>query len=235
MARPIDPVLRTRLIRVASREFAARGFAGANLARIGEAASVTKGGVYFHFRSKDDLFFAAVDHWREALRVLFTAPSREAADRPEGPDDPEAGPAKPQTLRDFLVAYLRFHFQHPEASGLLRVLAAEMRGRFTAQVRDDHRATQRGVRARIRELLMQGTDDGSLFTTDPALATFILAAAVEGVLNLVSGSPRGAEPFRHPESIVDFLLAAYETGSGRAAPGRRATGGGGGVDFIPTV
>ena len=217
MAKPVDPALRQRLIEAAGREFASAGFAGANLSRIGSLAGVTKGGVYFHFRSKEELFYAAVEYWRAVLRELVT---------PRG---------EVTTLREFLVGYLDFHFRHPEASGLLRVLASEMHGRFTTQVREDHQAALRGVRQRIRELLMQGTHDGSLFTTDPALATFVIAATVEGVLSLVHSSPQDAEPFRHPESVVDFSLAPYETSPDAPTSSPPAPGASEGVDFLPPL
>jgi AcrR family transcriptional regulator len=217
MARPKDSALRQRLIETASREFAEHGFAATAIAAIGAAAGVTKGGVYFHFRGKEELFFAVVDHWRQAHRSLL-AP---------------AAVGEPQTLRAFLVDYLGFHFQHPDASGLMRVLASEMRAHFTTRLREDHQATMRAVRARIRDLLAQGTHDGSLFTTDPAMATFVLVAAVEGVLSLVGSSPRDADPFRHPESLVDFLLAPYETASGSGSSGSGPTIEAEGVDFLP--
>lgn len=219
MPKAKDDRLRARLIESAGRVFAEVGFAGASMAGIGELVGVTKGGVYFHFRTKEELFFAAVEHWREAHRSRLAGASGGAA-----------------TLREFLVDYLRFHFAHPEVFGLLRVLAAEMKGRFTTQIREDHQSTLRAVRVRIRELLMQGIHDGRLFTTDPALATFLLAATVEGVLSLVSSTPRDAEPFRHPESVVDFLLAPYETAGVDAEGDRPASGGAPqGLDFLPPL
>ena len=221
MARPRDDTLAPRLIAAASRDFSTNGFAGVTMASLGALARVTKGGVYLHFKTKEDLFFAAVDHWRQAHRDLLAAA---VSDGPEG---------EPVTLRSFLVQYLRFHFVHPEASGLMRVLASEMRGRFTTRLREDQQATLRSVRARVRELLMQGVHDGSLFTTDPALATFVLAATLEGVVSLVSSSPRDAEPFRHPESIVDFLLAPYEIGGAVTEEGSGPRERPDGVDFLP--
>lgn len=216
MAKPKDPGLHLRLLQAASTEFTEKGFAATNLTEVGQRAEVTKGGVYFHFRGKEELFFAVIDYWREAQRQVIQAPAD----------------GEPATLRAFLVGYLEFHFQHPEASGLMRVLAAEMRDRFTTRVREDHQAALRAIRSRIRELLMQGTHDGSLFTTDPAMATFVLSAAVEGILHLVQGAGRDADPFRHPESLVDFLLAPYESTSER---GTAQTSGRDGVDFLPPV
>jgi AcrR family transcriptional regulator len=222
MPKPKDAALRRRLIAAASHEFAAAGFAAASMTGIGTAAGVTKGGVYFHFRTKEELFFAVVEHWRDAHRALLAGEPRDV--RP------------PRHLRGFLVEYLRFHFAHPDVFGLMRVLASEMRGRFTTRVRDDHQATLRAVRARIRELLVQGAHEGRLFVADPALATFVLAAAVEGVLSLVNSAPQDAEPFRHPESIVDFLLAPYEVATGGSAPARPvAMEARDGLDFLPPV
>ena len=57
---------RRRLLRAAAAEFAARGFAGANVDRIARAARVNKAMIYYHFASKADLY-------REILRDMFAA------------------------------------------------------------------------------------------------------------------------------------------------------------------
>ena len=68
MPRPADPTLRERLIAAATAEFAASGYSGATLDAIAARAGVTKGGLYFHFDGKEELFFAVLDHWRELRR-----------------------------------------------------------------------------------------------------------------------------------------------------------------------
>lgn len=57
---------RRRLVRAAAAEFAARGFAGANVDRIARAARVNKAMIYYHFTSKAALY-------REILRDMFEA------------------------------------------------------------------------------------------------------------------------------------------------------------------
>jgi AcrR family transcriptional regulator len=57
---------RERIFAAAAKEFAARGFAGANVDRIADAAGVNKAMIYYHFRSKAALY-------REILRDLFAA------------------------------------------------------------------------------------------------------------------------------------------------------------------
>jgi len=59
-----------RILEGAALEFSEQGFGGASMASIGRAAGVTKGGVYFHFDSKEELFFAVLDEWNEGLRPI---------------------------------------------------------------------------------------------------------------------------------------------------------------------
>lgn len=52
---------RERIIASAARVFAHKGFQRASLDEVAAAAGVTKGAIYWHFKSKNDLFFAMLD------------------------------------------------------------------------------------------------------------------------------------------------------------------------------
>jgi TetR/AcrR family transcriptional regulator len=60
---------RARLLAAAAREFAARGFAGANVDRIARTARLNKAMIYYHFPSKAALY-------REIIRDMFDAIGR---------------------------------------------------------------------------------------------------------------------------------------------------------------
>ena len=81
-ARPGEVGTRERLFKAAATEFAARGFAGANVERIAHAARVNKAMLYYHFKSKADLY-------SEILRDMFQA----VADRLAATASPAADPA----------------------------------------------------------------------------------------------------------------------------------------------
>jgi AcrR family transcriptional regulator len=209
MPRTPDPNLRERLIAAATAEFAGAGFAGATLDGIGARAGVTKGGVYFHFAGKEELFFAVLDHWRDRRRRTLQVPAAG-----------QGGAAA--ALRAFLANYLAFHVREPEATHLLRVLATELRGRFTARLREDDRQEHRWLRASVRELLVQGLRDGSLFAEDPAQAAFLLTAGVLGVQEQWHASPADAGAHGAEEELARALVARYATGSDAvAAPADR--------------
>ena len=72
---------RDRLVAAAAAEFAARGFAGANVDRIARAARLNKAMIYYHFTSKAALY-------REILRDMFEAVARRVADTARSQADP---------------------------------------------------------------------------------------------------------------------------------------------------
>jgi len=72
---------RQRLLEAAAAEFAARGFAGANVDRIARAARLNKAMIYYHFKSKAALY-------REILRDMFGAVAAGVAAVDASDDEP---------------------------------------------------------------------------------------------------------------------------------------------------
>jgi AcrR family transcriptional regulator len=76
---------RSQLLQAAARVYARNGFSGATLDQVAEEAGFTKGAVYDHFGSKENLLFALLDEHLAAQIAeqiaLFDA-SRDTAERP---------------------------------------------------------------------------------------------------------------------------------------------------------
>lgn len=82
--------VRSRILEAAYSVFAERGYEGAGLERIAEAAGFSKGAVYSNFANKDELFFAMIsariDERLASVRKAEEAsapPSRRGADAPK--------------------------------------------------------------------------------------------------------------------------------------------------------
>ena len=67
---PARGAARDHLIEVASVLFQARGFADVSMQQIADAVGVTKAALYYHFRSKEDLYEVVV---QEAINQFWTA------------------------------------------------------------------------------------------------------------------------------------------------------------------
>ena len=59
--RPETTATRERILAAAGHVFARKGYMAASLDEVAQAAGMTKGAIYWHFRSKSDLFFALLD------------------------------------------------------------------------------------------------------------------------------------------------------------------------------
>jgi len=71
---------RERLFAAAATEFAARGFAGANVDRIALAAQVNKAMLYYHFKSKAGLYIEVLRDMFQAVAVRMDAAAATRAD-----------------------------------------------------------------------------------------------------------------------------------------------------------
>jgi AcrR family transcriptional regulator len=63
MSRPADPLARSKLLRAAREEFARAGLTEARVEDIARRAGVAKGSFYLHFKSKEEVFQALLDHF----------------------------------------------------------------------------------------------------------------------------------------------------------------------------
>jgi AcrR family transcriptional regulator len=63
---------RSALVEAAADVFARRGFEGASLDEIAEAAGFTRGAIYSNFGSKEDLMLAVVERYNETLVEAFS-------------------------------------------------------------------------------------------------------------------------------------------------------------------
>src|SRR3954468_13281224 len=97
-----DSASRARIVRAAAREFAAHGYAGANIERIARTARLNKAMIYYHFTSKAALY-------REILNDMFGAVSTRVAAVAESSLDP-AGKMRHYVAAIAAEAEARPHF-----------------------------------------------------------------------------------------------------------------------------
>jgi AcrR family transcriptional regulator len=194
---------RTLLLEAAARVYARRGFDGATLDEVAEEAGFTKGAVYDHFGSKENLLFALLDEHLAAQiaeQVALFDVSRETAERPRPGADRWMRELleDPDSFRLFVEAWL--HSQRdPELSGRVR---AGM---------DAWRETLKSFgRARVSE--------GQIEIPEEVLAqvaNVMLALAIGlGVIKLTD--PESAPERLLGATIVLLLRALEASGEGRA-------------------
>lgn len=140
--RPRSGGTRAAILAAAERSFAESGLAGARTDAIAAAAGVNKAMLYYHFKSKDDLYHSVIeDHFvefnREALKLL----------------------AGPGSARAVLLRYVGLHFDMISARHRYACLYQQLvlsggphlerlvRRHFAPRTAAMHRLLERGIRA----------------------------------------------------------------------------------------
>ena len=169
---------RSRLLRAAFREFHRFGYRGADLGRILETAGLTKGALYYHFRSKKDLAYAVIEeNVREWIAQRWLQPLA-------GSRDPLQSMAE----------LARWGERSATAAGMslgcpLNRLSQELSGTDEG-FRQRLAAIFQGWRAEVEALLAAAQERGVVRAdADVAAAATFIVAAWEGSIGLAQALP----------------------------------------------
>ncbi len=72
---------RDEILRAASRLFASRGFHEASMSEVARQARVSKALIFWHFKSKEELFFAVIKRLLEPFSIDFASEAQELDER----------------------------------------------------------------------------------------------------------------------------------------------------------
>lgn len=190
--RPKGEETRRRIMDVALREFAARGFGAATIEDIAEAAGVTKGAVYHWFADKDDL-------GRELQHELY----EELAAVARSAHDPAA---------DAVTNMRRAFDVFAAALGDLGEARFFLRDAWTIPVLDEAgRRDHEDAVGMVREQLSDAMERGEIVRLDPdALARVLLGAWAEATLHMLRTGGRPATV-----AVIEHLLESLRAPEGR--------------------
>lgn len=190
------------VLRTATTLFAANGFAAASVSQVARRARLSKPGLYYHVRDKEELLFRICDH--SMAGILAGARAAVAASR-----DPA------EQLREVIRAHTTYHWQHPNNLAILfgqgKYLSAERRRRVAAMERE--------YLGLVRGVIREGQRRRRFQRVDPTVAAFSLFA----MLNTLDGWYDARGRLR-PRQLVAELERLYLDGlmsRGRPALGPR--------------
>ncbi|SNS42370.1 transcriptional regulator, TetR family [Noviherbaspirillum humi] len=164
---------RNRILDAAVEVFYAKGTSATSLADVAEAAGVTRGAIYWHFKNKSDLFDAMCERVRLPMEAMTEAGASQEQEDPLGQLRASCifvlrqAAADPQTRKVFEVLFHKC--EYVESSGLIQARQQE--------------AFRRGE-ARIERILRNAITHGQLAPElDVHLAATALHAAVIGLVS----------------------------------------------------
>lgn len=185
---------RERIVTVAAELFRKHGFHNTSLSQILEEAELTKGGFYFHFKSKEALGDAVIDHMRDfwVNEVLDKIASEQGAI------------GKIERMFDIMITTHESNIFHGVA--LLAVLTAEMmevEEHFSVHLRRIHS----DWKASFVDILEQGKREG-IFKEwmDPDAMALLIIGALQGVTMMAHLDPEHIDLARLFRNLRLLLL-----------------------------
>jgi AcrR family transcriptional regulator len=131
-------------LRVALLEFAAKGLSGARVDRIAALAKTSKRMIYYHFKNKEQLYSAALDHSYAEIRA------KEAALDTEHMSPPDA-----------LRAIVTSSFDHHCQNALFVRLVMSENIHHARHISPSTVANSKQIIKTLTRILARGTEDGS--------------------------------------------------------------------------
>ncbi len=191
-----DIAMRARIMAEATRLFMAAGYNGISMREIAEAVGVSKAGLYYHFRDKEDLFLAILHDALARLGQIVQAA------RAAGP------PARTQV--ELLVCAL---FGLPgEQRALIRLAGHELAHLGATARTEFGRQYHAQFIGQVSALLEAAIARGELRPIEPQTLTWLLLGMMYPFLT----SDDGADA-RRPDQTIAALLELFFAGA--AQPG----------------
>ncbi len=154
------------ILTAAVNEFLEKGYEGASVDSIARRAGLTKGGIYHHFRGKDEILLAANRKFEEPiLSMIQTADST--------PDAAEA-------IAGFIAQYLEYWSSHPREVAFFFLSFSKVLS--SAKLWALYEEYCHVIRPFICGLYNRGMESGLFRAHDADRQALALLAALEGVL-----------------------------------------------------
>jgi AcrR family transcriptional regulator len=195
-----DRALRTRdkrrkaLLKAATRVFARKGYRAASISDIIQTADVARGTFYIYFRSKQDIFAAIVDNFREEEKPLI---------QPDDKDRPMTREDLRMRTRTSVLHWLEFYFRNLDAAKIV-VRDANMIDPSAAQKRESIR---RAVISNIAGNFVHRQKLGLYrLSISPELASHFLLGMFDEIAATQLQQARKSDLGRLADQFVDFLM-----------------------------
>lgn len=182
------------ILEAARTLFTEKNYADVTINEIVTRSSVSKGALYHHFSSKEDLYLKMMHHYLEQIQKS----TQDAVKNSTGP------------CRERLFASMLSFLQLPdELLAVLRLVRRDI-NIFKDPMRTELiRAYQTAVPEQVETIIRSGIEAGELRPLDARLLSWELVALVEVVLR-----PYSREIIGEPHTMAEFVIGLFFDGVG---------------------
>jgi TetR/AcrR family acrAB operon transcriptional repressor len=185
----------TQILDAAQRSFVANNYNDVTMTAIAQEANITKGAIYHHFNSKEDLFLQMMVRYLNGIQILL----QQAVDKTIG--------GARERLMQLTAAYLEQPLEDQHVIQLVRRDA----NRFTDGTRHTLIAAyQEALPNQIEAIIACGIANDQITSGDARLMAWQFVATVEVYLN-----DYARRKFDSPQAMAAYLTSLFIDGVGK--------------------
>lgn len=177
----------------AARElFVEKHYADVTIAEIASAADVSKGALYHHFASKEEVYITMMHHYLEAVQAATAESVRNSS-----------GTCR-ERLRHSTLSFLELP---GELHSVLRLVRRDINMFEDPLRRELIQAYQQAVPEQVESIIRDGIADGEIYPVDARLLSWELVALVEVALRPYSRSVLGSV-----DNMANYVIRLFWDG-----------------------
>jgi AcrR family transcriptional regulator len=161
-------VRKSTIIEAAINEFVENGYENTSMNSIAARAGLTKGGLYYHFKSKDDILIEAKESFMKPVYKMMHAAINT--------------PIASEGIFLYIKDYLTYWTQHPRELSFVFLI-------YTKIISNKIDSSSRGFRSQLVSffagLYQKGIDNHELESFDVKSLAFVLMGALNGVIGFL--------------------------------------------------
>ncbi len=186
---------RERLLETASHLFAEKGYASTSVREIVARAGVSKPVLYYHFKSKEGLFYAILKWGSEVQKTIID----------------EVFAVSGTVLDRLIFLYRRIYEEIPKYRSLYKMIYGLIHGPPQSSPGYDFQIYQRQMFDAVRRLCVEGLSSGEIKKANADEVTFLVISLIDYSLNLENVQPELADPQR-PERLLRLAFQGLSRG-----------------------
>jgi AcrR family transcriptional regulator len=193
--KPLESGTRERLLETASHLFAEKGYASTSVREIVARAGVSKPVLYYHFQSKEGLYYAILEWGVEVQKKII--------------DDVFEVSGTVQDRINFL--YRRIYEEIQEYQGLYAMIHGLIYGPPQGAPAYDFPNYHRQMFEAVKRICIEGLSSGEIRKADTDEIAFLVLGLIDFSLNLAKILPELADPKR-PERLLRLAFQGLSGG-----------------------
>lgn len=181
------------ILEAARKLFIEKNYADVTIVEIVTEADISKGALYHHFSSKEDLYLRMMHHFLAEIQESTQAVANNSVGHTR------------QRLKESTLNFLELP---DELLAVLRLVRRDI-NIFRDPMRNELiRAYQKAVPEQVEKIIRDGIAKGELMDTDPRILSWELVALVEVILRPYSRNQMGG----NPEELSEFVIKLFFDG-----------------------